>query len=610
MSSATSMYINGDDFVKGLQSGIYKVINAQEKLNSINVFPVADGDTGTNLSLSLHPLLEVTNNTPDKDVGSLLAIIADTLLDHSRGNSGSIMAQFFQGMSDSANNLQKFTPHDFSKSLTLGSEYARDALSKPVDGTIITVIAAFAKSFEDELSKNLKADFSIILAKAINAANEAVKETKNQLDVLRNSNVEDAGAKGFYILTKGLVEYILHGKSEEKPKMKESLNLNSNESINMHADDVEFQYCTECIITGNKVDRRKLRDSLSKHGNSIVIAGSKRKIKVHIHTDFPDTIFSLSKKYGSISSEKADDMKSQQKIVNASSGKFAVITDSAADITDDDIEHLDIHMVPVRLQFGEKGYLDKVSISPDEFYTELATNPIHPTTSQPSIGDFRRQFQYLASHYSDVISINVTGSLSGTLQAAISASKKIKAKGNIHIFNSRNASIGQGQIVVFAAKCAKAGMDINSTLDAIEKIRSNTKSYVIIRNLEYPVRGGRVPTWVKFFADLLNLTPILRTTKDGFLAAKKFLLGKKNILRKASKYIAGQTTNTGKVSLSIAHALSVKEAETLKSYLMQDIPNACECKITELGSGIGVHGGPGAIAIGVQNQPNHNLNEI
>ena len=189
------------------------------------------------------------------------------------------------------------------------------------------------------------------------------------------------------------------------------------------------------------------------------------------------------------------------------------------DITDDDIEHLDVHMVPVRIQFGEKGYLDKVSISPDEFFSEIATNPIHPTTSQPSIGDFRRQFQYLASHYSDVISINVTGSLSGTLQAAISASKKIEAKGNIHIFNSLNASVGQGQIVVYAAKCMKAGMDIKSTLDAIKKIRSNTRSYVIIQNLEYPIRGGRVPTWVKFFADLLYLQILLH-----FLCQKILLL--------------------------------------------------------------------------------------
>ena len=121
-----------------------------------------------------------------------------------------------------------------------------------------------------------------------------------------------------------------------------------------------------------------------------------------------------------------------------SGSRFAVITDSAADIADEDLERLDIHIVPCRLQFGDRGYLDKVSISASEFFEKLATNPAHPTTSQPAPGDFRRQFQFLASHFDDVIAFTVTGSASGTYQAAVSAAERINAPGRIHVIDSLN----------------------------------------------------------------------------------------------------------------------------------------------------------------------------
>ena len=153
-------------------------------------------------------------------------------------------------------------------------------------------------------------------------------------------------------------------------------------------------------------------------------------------------------------------MKKQSKMTSDRSRNFAVITDSAADISEEDIENLDIHIVPIRIQFGSKSYLDKVNITPPEFFNEIIKNPIHPTTSQPSVGDFRRQFEYLASHHEDVISISVTGTISGTMQAAESAVKRIKSNGKIHIFNSLNASVCLVLIAVYAAKCSKEGNSI------------------------------------------------------------------------------------------------------------------------------------------------------
>ena len=600
MKTKNIQYINSSLFLEGMKNGIFAVVNAQEKLNSINVFPVADGDTGTNLCLSLYPIINITNSQTEKTVGSLLEKIADKLIDHSRGNSGSILAQFFQGMSDSAVDIEQFDTYQFLRSLKMGNRYAREALSEPVDGTILTVIDKFSESFEDSYSKEINKDFSEIFSKVMITTKEAVAETKNQLDVLRDSNVEDAGAKGFYILMNGFFEFIVNGVSQKEPSSQKNFLDHQPEEIYPDSDEIEFQYCTECIISGNEIDRRKIREILLKHGNSIVVAGTKNKIKAHIHTDNPSFVFDEMKKFGTISSEKADDMKKQNKIIKNQTKSFAVITDSAADITDKDIEELDINIIPIRIQLGQKSYLDKVTITPDEFFKELLVNTAQPTTSQPSIGEFRRHFQYLASHYNDVLSISVTGSISGTLQASESAAKKIKADGNIFTYNSLNASLGQGQIAVYAAKCAKNGKDIHSTLKELNTIRKNTKTFGLIPNLKYAVQGGRVPKTVKLIADIFRLTPILVSTDDGLIVTRKFLFGKNRILKKFAKYIAENISYSKKVNISIGHAIAYEDAKTLKKFLETEIEQINESKITELGTAIGVHGGPGAIMVGVQ----------
>ena len=600
MKTKKIQYINSSLFSEGIKNGIFAVVNAQEKLNSINVFPVADGDTGTNLCLSLYPIINITNSQTEKTVGSLLEKIADKLIDHSRGNSGSILAQFFQGMSDSAVDIEQFDTYQFLKSLKMGNRYAREALSEPVDGTILTVIDKFSESFEDSYSKEINKDFSEIFSKVMITTKEAVAETKNQLDVLRDSNVEDAGAKGFYILMNGFFEFIVNGVSQKEPSSQKNFLDHQPEEIYPDSDEIEFQYCTECIISGNEIDRRKIKEILLKHGNSIVVAGTKNKIKAHIHTDNPSFVFDEMKKFGTISSEKADDMKKQNKIIKNQTKSFAVITDSAADITDKDIEELDINIIPIRIQLGQKSYLDKVTITPDEFFKELLVNTAQPTTSQPSIGEFRRHFQYLASHYNDVLSISVTGSISGTLQASESAAKKIKADGNIFTYNSLNASLGQGQIAVYAAKCAKNGKDIHSTLKELNTIRKNTKTFGLIPNLKYAVQGGRVPKTVKLIADIFRLTPILVSTDDGLIVTRKFLFGKNRILKKFAKYIAENISYSKKVNISIGHAIAYEDAKTLKKFLETEIEQINESKITELGTAIGVHGGPGAIMVGVQ----------
>jgi DegV family protein with EDD domain len=596
VSDTVGKYLDGDALALALTSGIHRVIAEQELLNRINVFPVADSDTGTNLSLSLGSALGLLGNPGERHLGILLAALADTLLDSARGNSGAIMAQFFQGMSDSAGEITRFTTYTFAKAVALGNEYAHDALSKPREGTILSVIAAFAESVTHQVRSAREEDFPTAIRQAMQRVDEALSNTPNQLDVLRKAGVVDAGAKGFAELVSGMERYLSNGTIEPLPD--KSIAHHDEPAIEFAEADNEsrFRYCTECLVTGEDINRRKLREALSELGDSVVLAGTKRKAKIHVHVDDPDAVFEVAGRFGELSATKADDMHRQQHSTQENHRRFAVITDSVADIPEDDIERLDIHLVPARIQFGNHGYLDKVSITIEEVYQKILAGEPYPTTSQPSPGDFRRQFQFLASHYDDVISINLTSAGSGTYQAAELAASRIKASGTVHVVDSRNASLGQGQLVILAAECAYAGLDAARTLLAIGKRIPMTRSFALLSDLRFPVRGGRLPAWVKVLADLLRMTPIICTKSDGQISLSGFLFGKRNLISRFARHVARRAPKAA-VDIGIGHAVNPDGARELELAARRYFDNIGKLTVTALGPGLGVHGGPGTLLI-------------
>jgi DegV family protein with EDD domain len=599
LNGPVSTQLSGDRFANALISGIHRVIDGQELLNQINVFPVPDGDTGTNLSLSLGAALPVLQQNDEKHLGTLLASVADALLDGARGNSGAIMAQFFQGMSDSAGELSRFTPYTFARAVVMGSDYAHDAMSNPREGTILSVIAAFAASVDDRSKRDADGDFPALVGGALEVSRQALADTQQQLEVLRRAGVVDAGAKGFVELVDGMNEYLSTGTIVAEP----DLSLLSIEApLVTVGSSLEsgYRFCTECIVTGTDIDRRKLREALADLGDSLVLAGTKRKAKVHIHVDEPERVFDVARRYGHVSAEKADDMRRQQTSSHDANRRFAVITDSAADIPDEDMERLDIHMVPCRVQFGDRGYLDKVSITASEFFEELRSNPNHPTTSQPAPGDFRRQYQFLASHFADVLSINLTGMASGTLEAARSAADRVNAHGRVHVINSRNASLGQGLLVVAAAEYAKAGLSVQDAIAAVEKLIPDTRTYGLLKDLRFAVRGGRVPRWVKTIAELLRATAIIRTVPDGRVASGTFLFGRKNRVRRFARYVARKTPAAEALDVAIGHAVCREDAVLLEAELRRLFDNIHRTTITDIGAALGVHGGPGTLIVATQ----------
>ena len=180
--------------------------------------------------------------------------------------------------------------------------------------------------------------------------------------------------------------------------------------------------------------------------------------------------------------------------------RVAIVVDSAADIPEALIESLGIHVVPVRIHFGNRSYLDKVTMTPTEFYQELRTNPEHPKTSQPPPGDFRRMYEFLASHYESVVSIDLSSKVSGTYNAAVTAASRVALRKDgtcaVTVIDSLSVSAGQGLIAIAAAELAKAGASAEEVIAAVREAVPRTRAFALLGSVDYAVKGGRVPKFV------------------------------------------------------------------------------------------------------------------
>lgn len=590
-------YLDGHRLSRALRAGMLNVIADQERLNRINVFPVPDGDTGTNLALMMRAMIGALTQKSSAHIGKTLMTAADAALDGARGNSGAILAQFLQGLCDSAAEYPIMNTRQFSQAVANGAEYAAQALQDPVEGTLLTVLRDYSDAVANWCEKQAGPDFVALLHHGLERARQSLENTPKQLEVLRKAGVVDAGGQGFVDLLQGIHDFIGSGSLRQGWDLPEIDEHEPGPGAGK-IEDLEYRYCTECMVSGTKIDRRKLREQISELGNSMVIAGTHRKVKIHIHVNHPQEVFTIAGQFGRVSASKADDMHKQQLSAHAR-GKVAVIADSAADIPDEQFEKLNIHMVPVQVHFGDRTYLDKVSITADEFLALLESHPEHPQTSQPAPGDFRRQFEFLCSHYAEVISISVTGAGSGTYQAALAAARRLPGK-SITCIDSRNLSIGEGLVAMYAAECAQAGIDGDRLVSAVMDIIPKTHAYALLGDIEYAVRGGRIPRRVKQAADLLRISPIVTAARDGKVTLAGFLPGRSNMVRKFCRFACKKMKPGINYRILVGHVGCPERAKRLLESLRKSRPDLHSIHLAEVGSGIACHGGPGTLALGIQ----------
>ena len=594
-------YMDGLRLNRAINSGVRYLVSRQDYLNKINVFPVPDGDTGTNMAFTLTAVLEASMEQIEPRVDILTNIIAEAAIDGARGNSGVLIAQFFVGFSEGCEGRKKLDCHTLVKAFKSGSISARDAMEDPKEGTILTIFQDLSDQIEIAV-KNGTQDIYEIMKIGYKTACQSLKETPEKLKILKKAGVVDAGAQGFVDFLTGMMNFIKDGSVKDIDISSIAVKKIENEPEGHHYNediDINYRYCTECRIKGANIDKKKLRSKLKKIGDSLIVAGSTNRIHVHIHSNKPAQVFSMCERFGDVDEQKADDMFHQQQLLNTKNiekRSVAIVTDSASDFED---ENLNIYVVPMRYNFGSKGYIDKVSQTSSEFYKELTKGEHHPQTSQPSSGDFKKQYQFLSSHYETIISLHLPKELSGTYQSAKNAAKKAD-DAKITVIDTNNASVGNGLIVKYAAKLVKAGKTHEEVISGIKKAINKTQIYVVLDNLNSAVKGGRVKPTIKVISDFLNLKPIMSIKKNGTLGPIGAMWGNKNVVKKIANFINKKIVFNKQYDIAIAHSICEENAELLRKLLYEKSQNINSISILELGCALGTHTGAGTLAIGLQ----------
>lgn len=634
-ATTAARVLDGPHLAAALRAGIYRLFEQTDHLNKINVYPVPDGDTGTNLSMTLSAVLAALDQTPDTHAGALLVRLADAAIDGARGNSGAILAQFLLGLADRSVDAATLDAAALVRAADSGASYARDAMSQPREGTLLTVMRAFAQALQAAHQTDPDARPRTLVLASLEPVRRALAGTTEQLEALRDAQVVDAGAQGFVVLLEGVAHYLETGEigtAASTPRHHATDEVMADAAATV-ADGArtttqrldEPRYCTECLVLAradDPLDLRRLRERLAPLGNSLVVGGSKAKAKIHVHTDDPEVVFSALAPFGTLTGQKADDMRRQQDAAHhGRKQRVAIVTDSAADIPEQQLDELGIHVAPIRIHFGNRSYLDKVTMTPPEFYRELERNPEHPKTSQPPPGDFRRLYEFLASHYERVVSIALSAKASGTYDVARAAAQRIALAADgrpvVDVVDSGNVSCGEGLVVIAAAECALSGGSAEEVVAAARRAADNTRAFALLASVDAAVKGGRVPPIVRTVSNALNLSIVLATQPDGQVKAGGALWGRHRLTERFARMVARRAPalaaerRTGvtaphdavpRFRLLVAHGDAPEAGRELAEHLHRALPDGSieRCELTELGTALGVHGGPGTLIVGIQ----------
>lgn len=586
--------IDGRYLYYAFLAGANKLIKNLNELNRINVYPVADKDTGSNMASTMRSVMD--SISPNVSYKFMVDQIAEAAQIGARGNSGIIMAQFLFGISQETSEKKSISFLEFVESVQSSIPYIYESIGTPVEGTMLTVMKDWSE-FLYSKRKQVE-ELKQILNDSLHVLESSLTKTTEQLAVLKKHNIVDAGAKGFVVFIHGVMDFVNHGIID---RIKTPDLIKTTTALEDHQENLDFRFCTEAILKNSTKSISEIKELLSEYGDSIVINGGQSSCRVHVHTNKPSELFHQLESVASITAPKVDDMIKQHEISKNQRWKIGIVSDSSCDLPQELIDKYQINILPLHISFGESQYLDRVTIQPNEFYELLNRSKQFPKTSQINEYSFVNTYTQMAQSYDAIISIHLSDKFSGTCASARKAAKRVEKELNIpiHVINSKNVSGGLALTVLRIAKAIENGESVETITKQVDSWLNKTKIFVSVKSLTAMIKGGRVPPAVGKFAMFLRINPIVSLTEAGESELFSQAIGQKANINKVIRHV--QKLRKGKKiwNYIILHAnnepVATKYGERLKT-----LTDKAPIDIINISPVIGMNAGEGTVAVALQ----------
>ncbi|CAM4200128.1 DAK2 domain-containing protein [Erysipelothrix inopinata] len=437
--------INGDIFLTMLESGAHNLTNKHVEINALNVFPVPDGDTGTNMNLTFTSGLNDSKKVMTSHIGQLSKTLSRGLLMGARGNSGVILSQIFRGFAQSVEDFHEVNVQQLADAFVSGKEVAYKAVMRPVEGTILTVLRESADATYEHVLKNPEISVLEFFEFLVDEANKSLDNTPELLPVLKEVGVVDSGGKGYVTVLEGFVAALKGNPIELKDISDESHAAASDFEHD------EFGYCTEFIIRLNedsvhRYNEDKFRSKLEALGNSLVVVTDEDIVKVHVHTLTPGNALNLGQQYGEFVKLKIENMSEQHNTILDNDAHKAQATK----------EHSKYALVSVAAGEGVVSMFNDLRVE----YIISGGQTMNPSTE-----DFVEVIEKIDADHIFILPNN-----SNIIMAAKQAQQILEDK-DIHVIETKTVPQGLAACVMF-----NPDTDVESNLEEMLEAVANTKT--------------------------------------------------------------------------------------------------------------------------------------
>ncbi|MBW1692887.1 MAG: DegV family protein [Deltaproteobacteria bacterium] len=556
-------------------AGVERVTAWADLLDQINVFPVADGDTGRNLVISLSALRHLDEN-PENIIRKLMFSAC--------GNSGNIAARFFSGF------LTLNSLADLSQATRLGREYAWKAIGDPKPGTMLTVYDALVEILEVDQPLNAKYVFEII-----DHLEKAVNETPYMLPKLRAAEVVDSGALGMFIYFEGFFQCLIDHNDMFRPvtdRFKGKLRISAS-----FREEAGAGHCVDMIVHSDE-NSEIVAQQLSEFGESVIAISDKDYLKIHLHTQDKDTLKKKVDSFAQIVSWSDKNLRDQiEKFIPQKNQKHLhIMTDAAGSLTRQDAQRLGVTLLDSYI-LTRGNSLPETFVNPSDLYRSMRQGE-KVTTSQASVFERHQYYQSVLSRYDRVLYLCVGSVYTGNYDVATAWKKENDPDHRFTVIDTGAASGRLAVLVMATAKYAFRTDGPEAVVRFARTVLEQSQEYIFLDRLQYLAASGRLSKTGAFFCDLLHVNPVVTPTAEG---VKK--VGSVRSQESQIKFVLEKLTQAHKrekISFIMLEYSDNRQwvEETIQGEIRRHFPSS-EIIVQPLSLTSGVHMGPGTWGVAV-----------